>query len=213
VSGSGSYRVKEGDIITQSGARWEGSLGFRINGHAVSNKHVLPDVGARVVHRREPWVDAREIGTVVRTVRWRNPSIWDWILYIFTGRPLPANRVDASLIRLDGDVEVLKAFDTPDEIVDPAVGMTVMKRGRTTGVTMGEVVHDDATIVVDMGGEKYLVFTDVYRFSNRTLPGDSGGVNRTDRGILGITFAGPESGEYGFGVKAKNIVKELLTEG
>ncbi|MEM2233834.1 MAG: hypothetical protein QXP81_09895 [Nitrososphaerota archaeon] len=216
MSGSGQsevYVVKEGDIITQEGAPWEGSLGFRIGGNlAVSNKHVLPEVGKRVMHRKEPWKDSRTIGTVIKTVTWRNPTIWDWILFIFTGRPLPANRVDASLIRLDGDVRVEKAFPTPDQIVTVRKGMKVYKRGRTTGETEGVVLNDTVTINVDMGDGRILTFTDVYHFSNRTMAGDSGGVNRTDEGIIGITFAGPESGEYGFGIKATNIMKEFGLE-
>jgi len=55
-----------------------------------------------------------------------------------------------------------------------------------------------------------LIFTDVYQFSNETRAGDSGGINRTDDGIIGITFAGPQSGEYGFGIKATNIIKSFF---
>jgi hypothetical protein len=216
VSGSGSssvYTVTEGDIVTEKGANWEGSLGFRWGeNYAVSNKHVLPDVGARVVHRTEPWKDSREIGTVVKTVKWRSPSFWDRILYVFTGRPLPANKVDASLVRLDQDVAVQKAFPTPSDAVVVRRGMPVYKRGRTTGVTTGYVVNDNVTVNVDMGNGKILVFTDVYQMSNETKAGDSGGVCRTDEGILGITFAGPESGAYGFGIKATNIVREFGLE-
>jgi hypothetical protein len=210
VKKSDLFRVVEGSIITQKGANWEGSLGFRIGGRlAVSNKHVLPDLGSRVVYRDEPWIDKREIGTVVKTVKWKNPSILDWLLYIFVGRPLPANKVDASLIQLDDDVEIDKAFETPDNVVEVRAGMKVLKRGRTTGVTEGVVLNESMTINVNMENGKYLVFTDVYRFSNQTKAGDSGGVNRTDDGILGITFAGPVTEDYGFGIKATNIVKEF----
>jgi hypothetical protein len=169
VSGSDYYKVREGDIVTQKGASWEGSLGYLVKpSYIVSNKHVLPDVGARVVHRTEPWKNGIEIGTVVKTVKWRNPSFLDLILYVLIGRPMRGNKVDASLVRLDANISVEQAFNLPTAIVEPKVGARMYKR---------------------------------------TLPGDSGGPNYTDEGIVGITFAGPESGEYGFGIKAKNIAE------
>jgi len=204
------YRIKEGDIITCKGCKWEGSLGY-IAGerYAVSNKHVLPETGLRVVHRTQPFADGREVGTVVKTVKWKNPSLKDIILYVFVGRPLPANRVDASLIRLDDDVEGESAYQVPRKIVPPKLGDKLYKRGRTTGSTEGVILDVNVTIWVDMGGGRRLLFTDVYRFSNKTAPGDSGGINATDEGIVGITFAAPESGNYGFGIKAINIEREL----
>jgi S1-C subfamily serine protease len=208
VSGSDYYKVREGDIVTQKGASWEGSLGYLAKpGYIVSNKHVLPDVGARVIHRTEPWKNGVEIGTVVKTVKWRNPSFLDIILYILTGRPLQGNKVDASLVRLDSNISVEQAFNLPAAIVEPKMGARMYKRGRSTGETTGTVTADSVDVWVDMGGGQRLLFTDVYRFDCRTLPGDSGGPNYTSEGIVGITFAGPESGEYGFGIKAKNIAE------
>jgi S1-C subfamily serine protease len=208
VSGSNYYKVREGDIVTEKGANWEGSLGYMAKyGYVVSNKHVLPDVGTRVIHRTEPWKNGVEIGTVVKTVKWRNPSILDLILYILTGRPIQGNKVDASLVRLDANIAVEQAFNLPTAIVDPKVGARLYKRGRTTGETTGTITADSMDVWVDMGGGQRLLFTDVYRFDCRTLPGDSGGPNYTDEGIVGITFAGPESGEYGFGIKARNIAE------
>lgn len=210
MSGSNYYRVREGDIVTEKGANWEGSLGYLAKpGYVVSNKHVLPDVGARVVHRTEPWKGGVEIGTVVRAVKWRNPSIIDFLLYFLTGRPLPGNKVDASLVRLDDNISVERAFSLPTAITDPKAGARLYKRGRTTGETTGTITADSVDVWVDVGGGRMVLFTDVYRFDNRTLPGDSGGPNYTDGGIVGITFAGPESGQYGFGIKARHITEEL----
>lgn len=204
------YKIKEGDIITCKGCEWEGSLGYIAGeGYVVSNKHVLPEVGMRVIHRSEQFTGGREVGTVVKTVKWKNPTLLDWILYVLVGRPLPANRVDASLVRLDDGVAVEQAFEVPRKIVSPKLGDKLYKRGRTTGTTEGIILDVDVTVWVDMGNGRTLLFTDVYRFSNKTLPGDSGGVNATDEGIVGITFAAPESGNYGYGIKATNIAREL----
>ncbi|MEM1944123.1 MAG: trypsin-like serine protease [Nitrososphaerota archaeon] len=205
--------MREGDIVTEKGANWEGSLGLRVDsGLAVSNRHVLPDVGARVVHRVKPWVDITEIGTVIKVSQWRSPSILDWIIYIFTGKPPPANKTDASLIRLDSDVKVGR-FKEITGMAEPVKGLKTYKRGRTTGETEGEILEESVTIRVDMGEGRQMIFTDVFMFSNQTLPGDSGGpiVCVTEKGYVGvgITFAGPESGRYGFGIKILNILKEF----
>jgi hypothetical protein len=200
----------EGDIITCQDCNWEGSMGYIASPcYAVSCKHVLPNVGLVVIHRKEPWEDGRPIGKVIKTVKWKNPKFWDWMLYILTGRPLPANKVDASLFKLYDDVVAKRAFNVPEKIATPKLGAKMYKRGRTTGITEGVILDESMTIWVDMGNGQMLLFTDVYRFSNKTLPGDSGGVNATDDGIVGITFAGPESGNYGFGIKATNIESEL----
>jgi hypothetical protein len=208
VSGSGQYFVREGDIIAPQGANWEGSLGYIVRpGLAVTNKHVVPDVGMVVQHKRRPWGEGVVIGLAIKTVTWVKTSFWDWLLYILFGRPLPGNKVDATLVALKENVVAKPAFDLPRKIVEPKVGDKLYKRGRTTGETVGEIIADKVDIWVDMGNGVTLLFTDVYQFSNKTLPGDSGGPNYTPEGIVGITFAGPESGEYGFGIKAKNIAE------
>ncbi|MEM2607376.1 MAG: hypothetical protein QXH97_00315 [Candidatus Bathyarchaeia archaeon] len=205
-----SVNVREGDIIAPQEHKWEGSLGFKYGlGYAYTNKHVIPQIGMQVIAPPEPWKDGPIIGVATKTVKWKNPTTLDYILYILFGRPLPANKVDATLITLRAGVSVNKSFNTPDEIVAPIKGMKVLKRGRTTGETEGVVLDENVTIRVYIDQNRSLLFTDVFRFSNKTLPGDSGGPLRTDRGILGLTFAGPESGEYGFGIKAKSILEEI----
>jgi len=208
VSGSNSYKVVEGDIITCVGCEWEGSLGFYIEpDKAVTNKHVIPNVGHKVLHRTEPWKNGREIGVAIKTVKWRNPTFFDWLAYILIGRPIPGNKVDATLIQLNKDVAVERAFNLPTKIAEPKKGAKLYKRGRTTGVTEGLIQEESIDVWVGMGDGRRLLFTDVYMFSNRTMAGDSGGPNYTDDGIVGLTFAGPERGEYGFGIKARNIAE------
>lgn len=209
--GSSSITIKEGDTIAPSHHKWEGTAGYRVKERwIVTNKHVAPDVGLEIIAPQSHWKDGPKIGRVTKTVKWRTPTLLDLILYIIFGRPLPANKVDASLIETYRNIKIERWLNSPEKYIDPKVGMVVHKRGRTTGENVGEVLDESVTINVDMGDGKIMVFTDVFRFSNKTAPGDSGGPLLSDSGILGITFAAPESGDYGFGVKSRNIEKELL---
>jgi len=198
--------VWEGDGITPEHRKWAGSLGFAIGDKiAFTNKHVIPEVGMKVLTEK----DGKVIGECIKTVKWRSPSIWDWILYIFLGVPLPANKVDASKIKLSEGIVVGRYFHSFEKIVEPKTGMKTYKRSRTTGITEGEVKLESATINVNMGDGRILTFTDVFSFSNETKPGDSGSPVKSADGILGLTFAGHPSGGDGYGIKAKNIKKEL----
>lgn len=200
-------RCREGDAVFPEHRRWRGSLGFKVGvKYVVTNRHVAPDVGMKLVDR-----SGGLIGSVVKTARLKPFSILDWLAYIFIGRPLPVNKVDASLIQVGEDVVVEPWLGDSARVVEPESGMKLYKRGSTTGETEGVVVDSSVSIAVDMGGY-YAVFTDVYSFTNATLPGDSGGPNKTDGGVVGITFAGTSSGSLGFGIKASNIVREFGVE-
>ncbi|MCS7118264.1 MAG: S1 family peptidase [Thaumarchaeota archaeon] len=207
-----TYSVREGDIVTQKDANWEGSLGFLVDeGYVISNKHVLPDVGATVVHRRQQWGDAKEIGVVVRVSQWTRPSFFDYLLLLFGIRPKNVNKTDAALVALNPSVEV-KRFMEIEGFSDPTIGSKLYKRGRTTGETTGVVLSTDDTIIVNVG-DKPIIFTDVFKFSNTTKAGDSGGpcVSEVSGKLyaVGITFAGPQDGSYGYGIKINNIRAEF----
>ena len=198
--------VYEGDGITPEHRKWAGSLGFAIGDKiAFTNKHVIPEVGMKVLTEK----DGKVIGECIKTVKWKSPSIWDWILWFFLGVPLPSNKVDASKIKLSEGIVVGRYFHSFEKVVEPKRGMKTYKRSRTTGVTEGEVKLESATINVNMGDGRILTFTDVFSFSNETKPGDSGSPVKSADGILGLTFAGHPSGGDGYGIKAKNIKKEL----
>lgn len=122
----------------------------------------------------------------------------------------PPNRIDASLaeiipdkVRTDGYIEGLGIIST--SIVEPMLGMRVVKSGRTTGITYGIIEGIDVNVIVsydkECGGtdtyEAYftnqiLIKPDTNRNATFSLPGDSGSLVLTEDGLspVGLLFAG-----------------------
>ncbi|MCP2261694.1 hypothetical protein LX15_005420 [Streptoalloteichus tenebrarius] len=97
---------------------------------------------------------------------------------------------------------------------EAAVGMSVRKRGRTTGLTTGRVASVDATLSVNYGNglgvrtlrDQIRVVADGERFGDR---GDSGAVIvDAARRVVGLYFAGTVDGRVGFA----NPIAAVLTE-
>jgi hypothetical protein len=115
-----------------------------------------------------------------------------------TAQPLsnsqPDNQVDAALvspfsnIALDGNI--IDLGGCPLGVVEPKLGMHVVKSGRTTGVTEAQIVQVDVTVNVRYGDR-------LARFSNQIMttpfsqPGDSGSlVLDFERKAVGLLFSG-----------------------
>jgi hypothetical protein len=122
----------------------------------------------------------------------------------------PPNRIDASIaevipdkVRTDGYIEELGIINT--NIVEPKLGMKVVKSGRTTGITYGTIEGIDVNVIVtydkDCGStdtyEAYftnqiLIKPDTTRNATFSLPGDSGSLVLTEDSLspVGLLFAG-----------------------
>jgi hypothetical protein len=122
----------------------------------------------------------------------------------------PPNRIDASIaevipdkVRTDGYIEGLGIINT--NVVEPKLGMRVVKSGRTTGITYGTIEGIDVNVIVtydkDCGStdtyEAYftnqiLIKPDINRNATFSLPGDSGSLVLTEDGLspVGLLFAG-----------------------
>jgi hypothetical protein len=102
----------------------------------------------------------------------------------------------------------------PGNLVEPEVGMTVEKSGRTTCHTVGMIDTVDLTINV-MYGYKTALFKD--QIGIQPVPdvfsqgGDSGSVVATDRGLVGLLFAGSKEG-YTIANKFSHVLNELSIE-
>jgi uncharacterized repeat protein (TIGR02543 family) len=89
-------------------------------------------------------------------------------------------------------------------------GDTVRKSGRTTGVTSGEVLYPNVSVVVSYGSksayfaDQIVVTQDNWSFAQ---PGDSGSVVDKDGKFVGLLFAG--SAGYAVICKAKYIIDGL----
>ena len=95
-------------------------------------------------------------------------------------------------------------------------GAPTKKYGATSGITSGLVQSVSTSAIVSGYSSGNRVFTDVFKFSNLTQGGDSGGPvgRQTTKQVFrlyGITFAGESDGSYGYGIKYSNISAKGIT--
>jgi hypothetical protein len=126
----------------------------------------------------------------------------DFIPIHFDGSP---NRVDAAVRGLDGteSAALMSIGKKPTGQANASVGMEVMKVGRTTELTHGEIKDVDMTVLVGYGGGKQALFDNQILVAPRgpgrfSAGGDSGSPVFQDNveGLpwVGLLFAGDESG-------------------
>jgi len=121
----------------------------------------------------------------------------DLVGYAHRGYPVLGDRdnpIDAAIFRPIVDVtpDVL-GIEVRKVTAEPEVGMRVVKSGRTSGVTYGEVTCLDAT--VDVRGWGTARFVDQVLVEPAFMkPGDSGSLvfNAEDGSIVGLGFAGSD---------------------
>lgn len=106
------------------------------------------------------------------------------------------NAVDAAIARLDPGVsasaKIVELNAAPAGILPPHLGMTVVKSGRTTGVTNGRIIQIDVTTDVNYGARKAR-FVDQVMTTPFSSGGDSGSlVLDTEQNAIGLLFAGSE---------------------
>ena len=125
------------------------------------------------------------------------------------GEILPSVSIDSSICQIGTISDTLSATDE----------MKVRKHGRTTGYTEGHVddTDYDALIGMDHGDPSIVaLFENQLRIvSDNSQPfglgGDSGSavVHRTQKKVVGLYFAGPDSGMYGLANRIENVLSEL----
>lgn len=109
--------------------------------------------------------------------------------------PLATNAIDAALARpiLDSDLldEILEIGEVSG-LEEADLGMSVIKSGRTTGLTSGTVTIMDATVTVNYGGDRSATFDHQIVSSPMSQGGDSGSllVSGETRNAVGLLFAG-----------------------
>lgn len=106
------------------------------------------------------------------------------------------NRVDAALARpyddLFVDSRIIELGGPPTGIADPALGMTVYKSGRTSGLTMGRITQVDVTANIQYG-ERTARYVNQIMTTPISERGDSGSlVVNEDREAVGLLFSGSE---------------------
>jgi hypothetical protein len=109
-------------------------------------------------------------------------------------RQSQANLVDAALALPVDESWVRKEIlelGAPTGVAEARVGQRVQKSGRSSGVTWGEIVAVDASLVVNMGEVGEAHFEDQLVATNMSQPGDSGSLvlDEYNRAV-GLLFAG-----------------------
>ena len=131
--------------------------------------------------------------------------------------PGTENYADAAIGSIDGGVEASpgQQFDEEGNYwvegwTEVSNGDIVRKSGSRTGVTSGEVIHTDASVMVWYGDQSaYFVDQMVVTQENWSFakPGDSGSAVDKDGKFVGLVFAGSET--HTIINKAKHIIDEL----
>jgi len=131
--------------------------------------------------------------------------------------PDAENYADAAIGSIDGSVDASPGeqfYEGGNYWVEGwtevSEGDIVRKSGRITGVTTGEVIHTDASVVVSYGDQSaYFVDQIAVAQENWSFaaPGDSGSVVDKDGEFVGLLFAGSE--DYVVICKAEHIIEGL----
>lgn len=116
-------------------------------------------------------------------------------LQAFQSNPRAQNRVDAALARPIQESDLLKEISGVGAVEGTAVaalGMTVMKSGRTTGYTTGTIQVLEASVQVNYGPERIARFDGQIVSSPMSQGGDSGSLvlESPGRRAVGLLFAG-----------------------
>jgi hypothetical protein len=96
----------------------------------------------------------------------------------------------------------VEGIGTPAAVTDATVGQVVRKSGRTTEVTTGTLVSDNATVRFSYAGGQ-AVFVNQLRYTRMTQRGDSGALvwDQYDLSVVGLHFAGSSVASYGNKIK------------
>jgi len=107
------------------------------------------------------------------------------------------NLVDAAIARprhVDDVSSNILEVGVPKGSASAVLGTGLIKSGRTSGVTYGEVLQVDVTVRVNYGEGKVATFTDQLMAGEMSQPGDSGSVVlNNSREVVGLLFAGSDN--------------------
>src|SRR6266702_1974554 len=111
------------------------------------------------------------------------------------------NRVDAAIAEVDEDFVSQLDFSirgarSPIDNIEPARGMKIVMRGRTSGNSEGTVEDVHFSIVLSYQGVGKVGFIDQVKCTRYSKPGDSGSiiVDKASGKIVGLHFAGSSDG-------------------
>lgn len=165
--------------------------------YLLSNNHVIADNNRASVGDPILQPGAHDSGNVEK----------DTIAYLHRWVPLLTsgfNYVDAAIAEIRGNLKwshyvdpYISHIGTPEDVLDPTIGMHVEKVGRTTGHTQGQILSAkfSTKITYPMG---ILTFKNQIRTTSMSKPGDSGSalISLGERKPVGLLFAGSDTASY-----------------
>lgn len=110
------------------------------------------------------------------------------------------------------DESILEAGPVSEDVVEPQLGMKVLKSGRTTGYTHGIITQVDVTVNVSYGEKGMAIFEDQFiaEGDNICAGGDSGSlVFSADGKRVGLLFAGDQSSKILIANRYQNVKNAL----
>jgi len=140
-------------------------------------------------------------GSLARFIPLRRPPRrtpwWRWLLGGGPGDapPQEANRVDAALAKPDDPADLspeIMGVGRLQGVARAEPGLQVMKSGRTTALTSGEVQAVHVTMVVYLSDAEPVWFEEQILTTPMVEGGDSGALLLSDRRAVGLLFAGSD---------------------
>ncbi len=179
-----------------------GTLGgvARINhtrGYILSNNHVLAAANSGAVNDPIYQPGVYDGGTSGHTIG----TLLRWVPIDFSGGN---NEVDAALATAHEPPSHfvhsrVEGIGVPAREVHASVGQHIRKSGRTTQLTYGRILSDNATARVRYGVGHVAIFVNQLQYTRMTQGGDSGSLvwDRDNLCVLGLHFAGSGAASYG----------------
>jgi hypothetical protein len=178
--------------------------------YIASNLHVLGDYqkAKQGIPTLQPGVidGGEDPDDIVAYLSWWQKVGSNSLIDFALAKPLDPSLVDNEILGIDG----YEVFPGMAEIGD-----TVLKSGRTTGLSQGQVTATDASCKI---AGTNVIFHDVILVEGGEplcQPGDSGSAVVRDHDLVGFLFAGPSDPpfNYYFACKAMNVEQALTEQG
>ena len=179
----------------------DGNFGF-----ILSNNHVLAATNTGAVGDNIFQPGVRDGGSVPGNII---GTLNRWVPIDFNND----NQVDCALAQVTAPwanfvTRNVFQIGTPNNIGVGQVGQEIRKSGRTTQLTFGSIISNNATINVNLGG-RTARFVNQLQYTRMTAGGDSGSFifDRNSLTVVGLHFAG--GGSYSYGNKIDIVLQSL----
>jgi len=199
----GHYAITAGTLATRIIDNETGKRVILSNNHILANKDSFQNSRANkgdAIYQPGSYDGGSSADTIANLERWVKLD------------EIGINKVDCAIATPINDADLsdeILEIGVVDGITDVIEGMVVRKSGRTTGLTIGNVIDANLTVDVNYGWQFVARFIDcIYTTENMGDGGDSGSLFVADNKAVGLLFAGNSAGNI-IACKISNVVNEL----